>query len=313
MRSELRRRYERTEVFSDFESFEIPPGSVFVHGAPPSEERSSALISFLESKGGPRVVLSASAEDPTSAQVVTVDGCPSLSCGHLSLRDPETFLDEIGSNDVYVDITSLPLGISASLIRGGLERGASVHAMYVQPIAYAGRDKDAKNPQYALNHSFLGIGPLPTFGKIFRSNENCRIIVQLGFDGARATAILAEYDPLPPFVVMVGAPGFQLGFPSESIDCNRAIFRSSRPASVLFAPADCPFAAMWELEAMMRDSPDDYMIVAPIGTKPQALGAILFALSHSNRVEIVYDHPVRQPTHSSGVGPLHVFRLTGIL
>ena len=40
--------------------------------------------------------------------------------------------------------------------------------------------------------------------------------------------------------------------------------------------------------------------VAAIGTKPHSIGAVLQAIAHPERIELVYDHPIRKAGRTEG-------------
>mgnify|MGYP007065263690 FL=1 len=44
------------------------------------------------------------------------------------------------------------------------------------------------------------------------------------------------------------------------------------------------------------------MIIAPIGTKPHVIGAILYAIKNPDRVELLYDNPKRTLHRTNGIG-----------
>ena len=48
------------------------------------------------------------------------------------------------------------------------------------------------------------------------------------------------------------------------------------------------------------------MIVAPIGTKPHAIGAILYAIKNPTKVELLYDNPKRSVHRTDGIGKILV-------
>ena len=51
----------------------------------------------------------------------------------------------------------------------------------------------------------------------------------------------------------------------------------------------------------------DFLKIAPIGTRPHALGAVLFLLSSERRVELVYDHPIRRASGTTCSANLLVY------
>jgi hypothetical protein len=50
--------------------------------------------------------------------------------------------------------------------------------------------------------------------------------------------------------------------------------------------------------------------IAPIGTKPHAIGSILFAINNPDIVELVYDHPVRKKQRTEGTARLHAYHVS---
>ena len=54
------------------------------------------------------------------------------------------------------------------------------------------------------------------------------------------------------------------------------------------------------------------MKIAMVGTKPHALGAVLFALTNPARAELIYDHPIRKPGRTGGSDRLLVYHVGAI-
>jgi hypothetical protein len=79
---------------------------------------------------------------------------------------------------------------------------------------------------------------------------------------------------------------------------------------VRFAPANDPFGLFYLLEDISAARPSDVLRIAPIGTKPHALGAVLFALTNPRSVELVYDHPVRKAKRTAGVSRTFVYEIS---
>lgn len=48
------------------------------------------------------------------------------------------------------------------------------------------------------------------------------------------------------------------------------------------------------------------MKIAPLGTKPHSMAALLFACCYPRDTEIVYDNPVRVKKRTSGVGKVSI-------
>jgi hypothetical protein len=71
----------------------------------------------------------------------------------------------------------------------------------------------------------------------------------------------------------------------------------------------------YTLSELARANPRKAMRIAPIGTKPHAVGAILFQLGTASRgdVEIVYDHPIRKAKRTAGAWRVSVYHLSSFL
>jgi hypothetical protein len=81
----------------------------------------------------------------------------------------------------------------------------------------------------------------------------------------------------------------------------------------VFARANCPFSLYYALEDVGEKFPKHLLKVAPIGTKPHALGAVLFALSNPDTTELVYDNPVRKAGRTSGRARMLVYAISEFL
>ena len=67
------------------------------------------------------------------------------------------------------------------------------------------------------------------------------------------------------------------------------------------------------LDQIAKDNTNPYMIVAPIGTKPHAIGAILYAIKHRDEVELLYDNPKRSVHRTDGIGKILSCNVTKLL
>jgi hypothetical protein len=56
------------------------------------------------------------------------------------------------------------------------------------------------------------------------------------------------------------------------------------------------------LAKLIRKNPDQRIKLAPIGTKPHGIGAMLIALKFPRNIELVYDSPKRKLQRTEGVG-----------
>ena len=67
------------------------------------------------------------------------------------------------------------------------------------------------------------------------------------------------------------------------------------------------------LKRVVHASPDLYVRVSPLGTKINALGALLFSLNNKSTVEILYDNPIAEGKISEDCGNTYVFDISEVI
>ena len=123
-----------------------------------------------------------------------------------------------------------------------------------------------------------------------RDNRSKRkLIYLLGFDRDLSKEINVDVSPNET-VVINGFPSYSSKFKDISLVTNERLV-SDHNIKVRYAKANNPFEVYNLLEAIKNEDRDEtFMNIAPLGTKPMALGACLFAL-HNPDVRIVYPMP----------------------
>ncbi|SEO59786.1 hypothetical protein [Trujillonella endophytica] len=222
----------------------------------------------------------------------------------------EEMLLRLGS-PLYLDITGLMYRSWAPILRAAVRLEIETYVVYVEPNEYRRNPDPAQGLIFDLSARIQGVAPLPGFVTLRRPRhpEDSCFIALLGFEGARFGYILDELEAVPTKTVpIVGVPGFRADYPFFAYSGNRVQLESDFLASrVRFAKANCPFDAFHMLHEIANDYQGDFLRVAPIGTKPHGLGAVLFAMARSGRVELVYDHPIRSEKNTRGEARLCVY------
>ncbi|MEV4737577.1 hypothetical protein MRBLWO14_002471 [Microbacterium sp. LWO14-1.2] len=215
---------------------------------------------------------------------------------------------------VAIDLTSLEHRVWAPLVRTLLRAGRALVALYAEPQDYRKHDQEPGS-LYDLS-SNRGIEPLPGFARIGRrADDRGTFAPLLGFEGARLQHIFdqEEVDSRVTSPV-VGIPAFRLEYSMQSYIANKeTLDRDRMEDRVEFAAAHCPFEAYQALERIHHSAGSRYLRVAPIGTKPHALGAVLYAIDHMDAVELIYDHPVRTANRTVGSRSMYVYDVSGFM
>ncbi len=217
---------------------------------------------------------------------------------------------------VYLDITGLSHHVWAPLLRAGLSQTGEVKVVYVEPREYRFSAEPTEGEILDLSERISGIAPIPGFASLRNGfGDNVLFLPLLGFEGPRLKHILENVQPLGGKTLpLIGLPGFQPEYPFHAYVGNRLVLAETQAwKNVRFALANCPFSAYYEIEEVAGDHAGDLLKIAPIGTKPHALGAVMYAIAHPNEVELVYDHPIRKAKRTEGSGRLLVYAVSGFL
>src|SRR5205814_58026 len=143
---------------------------------------------------------------------------------------------------------------------------------------------------------------------------NIPFVALLGFEGGRFTYVLENIQPSKDIFPVIGVPGFRPEFPFIAYWGNkRSLEDSKRWTNVKYVAANSLVEVYDLLTKLKKDNVSGKLKVAPIGTKPNAIGAILFAIKNPNDVELVYDNPIRKIKRTKGVGKIIECSVTHLL
>lgn len=232
----------------------------------------------------------------------------------IGLTDYEKISQVIGNGAVCIDVSGLSHSTWAPLLKTAMIYSESVRVMYFEPDAYRYHKSPSSVSPFDLSSAFTGVQPIPGFANLRGPKDGAPTIFVpfLGFEGSRSRQVAMTLDPVPKVVPVLGLPGFKLQYPQWALSCNQEFLEeNSAQPQLRYASANNPFEAYEVLSEIRRDNPNSYLYVAPIGTKPHAIGAILFALDNSEDTEIMFDHPVKIAGRSTGVGTVNIYQLKG--
>ena len=307
--AQLRERPLLTEIFDQVQQFVPAPGSAYILGAS-VEERS---LHSAEWETNAKDVLFIRIEKQEQSELgVEVEG-RRTTISLRSSRQLSDFWGRIRRSPIYLDITGLAHHAWAPLLKAGLSSARLLVAIYVEPGDYQFSPTPTEGEIFDLSEKIVGISPLPGFASLVEPFEDQVCFVPLlGFEGIRLAYLIEQVQPPGGKVLpIIGVPGFRPEYPFYTYHGNRSVLSETRAwKNVRFALANCPFSLFYALEDVAADYPRDLLKIAPIGTKPHALGAILYALKSRRAVEIVYDHPIRKAKRTEGTGRLLVYHLS---
>ncbi|OFX20373.1 MAG: hypothetical protein A2041_00640 [Bacteroidetes bacterium GWA2_31_9b] len=237
------------------------------------------------------------------------------SNNEYSLRNSEDingFFNLFKSHIIYIDVTGLNNRISASLLKHALQLSLctsfpEIRVIYAEPDTYKIERFKSEGVFNDLSEQISGIDPLPGFASIIPDEIGESIfVVLLGFEGGRFTHIIENIQPQGDTIIpVVGIPGFRLEYPFVAYWGNRRpIQETDTWRNVKFVAANSIVDIYIFLSKLEKKYPNKKIKIAPIGTKPHAIGAIIFAIKYFNKVEIIYDNPIRKKKRTTGVGKI---------
>ena len=181
--------------------------------------------------------------------------------------------------------------------------------MYSEPEHYG--SKPGTVGAVVLTEGLDRIETIPGFTGSSSGTEEA-LVVLMGFEGNRSLDVFRAVNPTTTYAVN-GFPSFRPGWDRISLDANLRFLRESSAYDALyFAAAIDPFETrdtLGLIEATIRErNPDSSIVIAPLGTKTQALGVLLHAI-RSPGVKVIYPFPSHFRTdYSSGIGPCWMMR-----
>jgi hypothetical protein len=236
---------------------------------------------------------------------------PLRSSSHLA-----NFWKSLNRQNAYLDITGLSHHVWAPLLKSALSQGVKLAVVYMEPKEYRFSITPTEGEIFDLSERITGIAPLPGFTSLRNfDGDNICFIPLLGFEGTRLAYLLEQVQPPGKKIVpVVGLPGFRLEYPFFTYLGNQSHLATTKAwKNVRFATANNPFSLFHLLADISEHFPNDQLKIAPIGTKPHALGAVLFAITQPVRVELVYDHPLRKKDRTDGTARLLVYHVSVFL
>lgn len=228
------------------------------------------------------------------------------------------FIKSIEAEQVYIDVTGLCHSVWAPLLKLSLSLKKKLSIIYVEPRDYKKSENPAAGLIYDLSEKTQGIAPIPGFASFpSKDDEDYLFAAFLGFEGPRFFHALEQLEPESDTVFpIIGVPGYQPEYPFYTFEGNALPLRSTKYQAwknMRFASASCPFSAFRALEGLKAEFPNKRVKLGLFGTKPHAIGAILFRLVYPKISELIYDHPVRKLKRTSGAKDKHIFDISDFL
>lgn len=216
-------------------------------------------------------------------------------------RDPIAFLSVLQNNkdlfqvnSILIDITSIRIPEMFTLLKYLKVTNDHAHlsVAYSTPIEY-----EFEGEPFTSYHSYYGnldAIDLVGFGGISDDMSHSQMIIFLGFEGVLSEKVNEDvtYNKL---TLVNNLPSFFEKYKDVSVINNYSLL-TSRHEKMAYVPANNPFETYNYLSEQLSEK--EPACVAPLSTKPVALGVCLYALTHET-LRVVYPMAEKYNYHRS--------------
>lgn len=214
---------------------------------------------------------------------------------------------------VLIDSTSLDIPELALILKALHQfSGLRVVVLYVEPFEYtSGETNTLDQEEFSLSEEISGFegAGIPSISMPVDNDLLRRFIFFVGFEGGRLQSAIETYDVSSEEArIFFGLPAFKPGWETKSIRRNlQALSDQSFSGRIFYCSASSCTDALRSLHKVKASEAGTINYVVPLGTKPNSLAAILFALDSQSSVRLLYDQPNKKAGRSKGVGRRHYY------
>jgi hypothetical protein len=223
-----------------------------------------------------------------------------------SLKDPSGSLKSIaGQGFAFDERSRLAVDISCftrpyffSLLKYLQDhcKVAHVDVFYTEPMSYV-------LPRGLIRSYRASLGPLfvmevPGFPGHTTGRRKSILVFTLGFDGDLSVFLSEEVTP-DSVIIVNGFPSYSPKFKDISLINNERLLDSSDAKDTIsYCRASNPYDLFNFLVELRKKHTDAFFNIAPLGPKPMALGACMFALADSS-IRVIYPMPEKYASVST--------------
>lgn len=303
----INKDYLYTKIWEDLSDVILEPDALYIYAQDP-EDRSRHCSSHLSLRNTDTIFEKVAIDENDHMIVSSDDSIVPLS----SIRAIKKFFSSYVFRVLYLEVTGMCCRLVAPLMKFAILNGIELRVVYSEPQKYLMHAFQKEGLNNDLSESVAGVNPLPGFIRLVPFKEEPIFVTMLGFEGGRFSYLVTikqpSYDKILP---VVGVPGYRMHYPYETFWGNRNALKTTKAYErLIYAEANSIVDGFLILGKISYDHRNPNMVVAPIGTKPHAIGAILYAIKNPNKVELLYDNPRRSLHRTEGVGRILVCNVT---
>ncbi len=237
----------------------------------------------------------------------------------ISIKDTSIIKNKFLDQKILIDMTCFDVHDLTYLLYTLCKERINFSICYVEPKRYKKKEKsNSFTPSYSGEHSLSdegnGINYLPPFLPSLVAKQSAYIL-SLGFESYRLAGFMQSdeiaIDSEKAF--LLGVPAFDIGWEHKAINANYKHIKIEN-SNVHIVPADDPIQTFLKVDEIHRSllSSNQQLNLLPLGTKPQSLGMIWFAivkkLSFPNEnIGLMYDFVKKIHNRTEEIRNIHLW------
>ncbi|MFI4912882.1 MAG: hypothetical protein ACIAQZ_14560 [Sedimentisphaeraceae bacterium JB056] len=230
-------------------------------------------------------------------------------------EDIEELIEGLGEGSILLETTTLgfvEIFLACRAIKGMSRKKTTL--LYMEPQDYT-KDPHKRyvlsKRDFELSDEIKGFVGIPYATYMLRKGISTKALFLLGYEGDRLRQAFESLEIQPSMCSFVyGVPAFHPGWEMNSFANSVSILQEKNAGrNILYSGAQNPKVAYNVIEKIYKScdpSNRERLLISPIGTKPHAIGAALFACEHED-VALVYDFPSKKTGRSSKTSKWHLF------
>lgn len=305
--SKINKDYIYTEEWDNLDNIQLGKNALYIYAHDPEERSIICANTLLKHNTDTSFIEVDLNEDDDN---ITIVGQKNMT---ISLYSNNQIASLLSPYDVvYLEVTGLSCRVAAPLLKYAMDKNVEMRIVYAEPSNYKIEEFRKMGIHQDLCETVKGIYPLPGLANLLPHQESPLFVVLLGFEGGRFSQIVQDQSPDNEKITpVIGVPGYKINYPYVSLWGNRnQLINTGSWQKLKYAEANSIVDIYFMLKRLSYENRNPEMVVAPIGTKPHAIGAILYSIKHPDKVEIIYDNPTRKTHRTDGIGKVLVCNVT---
>ncbi len=156
-----------------------------------------------------------------------------------------------------------------------------------------------------LSFGINKVFPVPTYSGNFDFYKDLQLIIMLGYEGDRASAVFEEMDP-DDCLLLIAKPSYhEKSWEGRTERLNKEIINIVGESKIRYIDARNPILVKQQLDDLLSNPKARRFnhAIAPLGTKPQTLGLYAYLRNKPRNTIVVYGSPARHNKfYSQGIG-----------